>query len=78
MQALQLVEYQRPPELRDVPVPEPGPGQVRVKIGGAGACHSDLHLMDVPANGRAGGCPSRSAMKTRVGSTSWGQLIVDA
>jgi propanol-preferring alcohol dehydrogenase len=27
-------------------VPEPGPGQVLVKVGGAGACHSDLHLME--------------------------------
>lgn len=49
MKAYQLVEWQRPPELRDVPVPEPGPGQVLVRIGGAGACHSDLHVMDWPA-----------------------------
>jgi propanol-preferring alcohol dehydrogenase len=28
-----------------VPAPEAGPGQVVVRIGGAGACHSDLHLM---------------------------------
>lgn len=39
------MELGRPPELRDVPDPEPGPGQVVVRIGGAGACHSDLHLM---------------------------------
>jgi NADPH:quinone reductase-like Zn-dependent oxidoreductase len=26
-------------------MPTPGPGEVIVKIGGAGACHSDLHLM---------------------------------
>jgi alcohol dehydrogenase, propanol-preferring len=32
-----------------VPVPEPGPGQVLVKVGGAGACHSDLHLFETPA-----------------------------
>ena len=31
-----------------MPVPEPGPGQVLVKVGGAGACHSDLHLMEAP------------------------------
>ena len=53
MHAFQLVEYQRPAALREVPVPEPGPGQVLVKVGGAGACHSDLHIMDAPANGRA-------------------------
>src|SRR4051812_504308 len=49
MQAFQLVEWQQPPVLRDVPVPEPGPGEVLVKIGGAGACHSDLHVMGWPA-----------------------------
>ena len=49
MRAFQLVEAQKPPELREVPVPEPGPGQVLVKVGGAGACHSDLHLMEAPA-----------------------------
>ncbi len=45
MKAYQLVECQKAPELRDVEVPEPGPGQVLIKIGGAGACHSDLHVM---------------------------------
>ena len=49
MRAFQLVAWQSPPELRDVPVPEPGPGQILVKVGGAGACHSDLHLMNRPA-----------------------------
>ncbi len=48
MEALQLVAQHKPPELREVPVPEPGPGQVLLKIGGAGACHSDLHLMEAP------------------------------
>ncbi|MFI0788882.1 NAD(P)-dependent alcohol dehydrogenase [Streptomyces lydicus] len=48
MRAFQLVGWQQPPELREVPVPEPGPGQVLVKVGGAGACHSDLHLMEAP------------------------------
>ena len=49
MRAFQLVEWQQPPVLRDVPVPEPGPGEVLVKVGGAGACHSDLHVMSWPA-----------------------------
>ena len=49
MRAFQFVQAQQPPELREVPVPEPGPGQVLVKVGGAGACHSDLHLMEAPA-----------------------------
>ncbi len=46
MQAFQLVAWQQAPELREVPVPQPGPGEVLVKVGGAGACHSDLHLME--------------------------------
>ena len=45
MQALRLLEWKSEPKLVEVERPEPGPGQVVVKIGGAGACHSDLHLM---------------------------------
>lgn len=48
MRAYQLVRWQEPPELREVPIPEPGPGEVLIKVGGAGACHSDLHLMEWP------------------------------
>ncbi|GBE23425.1 MAG TPA: NAD(P)-dependent alcohol dehydrogenase [Actinobacteria bacterium] len=49
MRALQLNAPQQPPELREVPVPEPGPGEVVIKIAGSGACHSDLHIMEWPA-----------------------------
>lgn len=45
MKALRLEAWNTPPRLVDLPVPEPGPGEVLIKIGGAGACHSDLHLM---------------------------------
>jgi alcohol dehydrogenase, propanol-preferring len=45
MKALRLMDWKTEPELVEVPKPTPGPGQVVVKIGGAGACHSDLHLM---------------------------------
>ncbi|CND74656.1 alcohol dehydrogenase [Mycobacterium tuberculosis] len=45
MRALRLLDWKSDPELVDVADPEPGPGQVVVKVGGAGACHSDLHLM---------------------------------
>jgi propanol-preferring alcohol dehydrogenase len=45
MRALQLINWKQPPEIRDVPDPEPGPGAVVVRIAGAGACHSDLHVM---------------------------------
>ena len=53
MQAFQLVEAKKPAQLREVPVPEPGPGQVLVKVGGAGACHSDLHIMEAPFGRRS-------------------------
>ncbi len=45
MRALQLVGFGKTAEFRDVAEPEPGPGEVLVRVGGAGACHSDLHLM---------------------------------
>jgi alcohol dehydrogenase, propanol-preferring len=45
MHALQLVAWNSPAEAREVPQPDPGPGEVLVRIGGAGVCHSDLHLM---------------------------------
>jgi alcohol dehydrogenase, propanol-preferring len=53
MRALQLKAFQSDPELVDLPEPEPGPGQVVVKIGGAGLCHSDLHVMHDFAEGMA-------------------------
>ena len=46
MRALRLLEWKSEPVLQELAEPEPGPGQVVVRIGGAGACHSDLHLMD--------------------------------
>lgn len=45
MRALRLMDWKSDPELVEVDEPVPGPGQVVVRIGGAGACHSDLHLM---------------------------------
>lgn len=45
MRAARLLAWKSEPELVDVAEPVPGPGQVVVRIGGAGACHSDLHLM---------------------------------
>lgn len=49
MKAFQLAEWQQPAELREVEVPEPRAGEVLIKIGGSGACHSDLHLLQWPA-----------------------------
>ncbi len=79
MKAFQFVESQKPAELREVPVPEPGPGQVLIKIGGAGACHSDLHILEAPAKtpGPARS-PSPSAMRMRAGSRSWGPARPDS
>jgi len=49
MLAYRFTRWQEAPELVEVPVPEPGPGEVLIKVGGAGLCHSDLHLMEWPA-----------------------------
>lgn len=48
MIAYRLLEWRQPPQLVDVPVPEPGPGQVLIRVGGAGVCHSDIHIMEYP------------------------------
>ena len=49
MRAVRLTGWQSPPELCDVPDPTPGPGEILLRVGGAGLCHSDLHLMHWPA-----------------------------
>jgi propanol-preferring alcohol dehydrogenase len=48
MRAFQLTQWQRPAEFRDISVPDVGPDQVLIKVGGAGACHSDLHVFEWP------------------------------
>lgn len=45
MRALRLTQWKSDPELVEAPDPDPGPGQVVIRVGGAGACHSDLHLL---------------------------------
>ena len=45
MKALRLNQWKSEPVLEDVERPVPKPGEVLVQVGGAGACHSDLHLM---------------------------------
>jgi propanol-preferring alcohol dehydrogenase len=44
-----MTQWQAAAEFRDVELREPGPGEVLVKIGGAGVCHSDLHVVESPA-----------------------------
>jgi propanol-preferring alcohol dehydrogenase len=39
--------------VEDAPVPEPREGEVLVKIAGAGACHSDLHVIAANASGKS-------------------------
>jgi propanol-preferring alcohol dehydrogenase len=45
VRALRMVGFGREPELMEIPEPTPGPGEVVIKVGGAGACHSDLHVL---------------------------------
>ena len=46
MRAVRFVGVGKSAEVADVARPSPGPGQVLIKIGGAGVCHSDLHVME--------------------------------
>jgi NAD+-dependent secondary alcohol dehydrogenase Adh1 len=47
MKAVQLAKYESPPEFVDVPDPEiTSPLDVIVKIGGAGVCRTDLHIIE--------------------------------
>lgn len=45
MKALRLTSWKSEATLQEVSRPQAGPGQVVLQVGGAGACHSDLHLM---------------------------------
>ena len=47
MRAVQVVGYHQRLEMTELPVPEPvGPFDVVVKIGGAGVCRTDLHILE--------------------------------
>ena len=45
MKAYRMIAWKTAPEYQEIPQPEPGPGQVLVKVGAAGICHSDLHVL---------------------------------
>jgi len=45
VRALRMVGFGKEPELLEIPEPTPGAGEVVIKVGGAGACHSDLHIL---------------------------------
>lgn len=46
MRAVRFVGVGKAAQITDVAKPSPAPGQVVIKIGGAGVCHSDLHVME--------------------------------
>jgi NAD+-dependent secondary alcohol dehydrogenase Adh1 len=47
MRAVRVVGYHQPLQMTEVPVPEPtGPFDVVVRIGGAGVCRTDLHILE--------------------------------
>ncbi len=46
MQAVRFVGVGYPGQIQETTKPSPGPGQVLIRIGGAGVCHSDLHVME--------------------------------
>jgi propanol-preferring alcohol dehydrogenase len=45
MKAFRIHNWLQAGQLEDIPVPEPDHGETLIRIGGAGACHSDLHVM---------------------------------
>ncbi|MEJ2176511.1 MAG: NAD(P)-dependent alcohol dehydrogenase [Gammaproteobacteria bacterium] len=45
MKAYRLAGWTKGGHFVDVAKPEPGAGEVLIKMGGAGVCHSDLHIM---------------------------------
>ncbi|MFT3853221.1 MAG: NAD(P)-dependent alcohol dehydrogenase [Ilumatobacteraceae bacterium] len=57
MRALQYRTIGSRPELVEVPDPEPGPGQVLLRVTAAGVCHSDEHVMSMPAEAYTFGLP---------------------
>ena len=46
MRAVRLNAAGEALHLEDVPLPEPDGTEVRVRVGGAGVCHTDLHIVD--------------------------------
>ncbi|MBO9668539.1 MAG: NAD(P)-dependent alcohol dehydrogenase [Bdellovibrio sp.] len=45
MKAVRFVGVGKPAQVTELPTREPKAGEVLVKIGGAGVCHSDLHVL---------------------------------
>jgi len=45
VKAYRMTAWKTAPEYQEIPQPDPGPGQVLVKVGAAGICHSDVHVI---------------------------------
>jgi propanol-preferring alcohol dehydrogenase len=45
MKAAQLVEYKKPYELRDVPIPKATGRDILIKVFAASFCHTDVSLL---------------------------------
>lgn len=43
MKAAVVTEFNKPLQIREVPIPEVGPGQIRMRVQASGVCHTDLH-----------------------------------
>nr|WP_291999017.1 NAD(P)-dependent alcohol dehydrogenase [Caldivirga sp.] len=46
MRAMRLVEFGKPLQLQEVPIPKPKGTEVLIKVEGAGVCHSVVHFVD--------------------------------
>ncbi|WP_435736916.1 NAD(P)-dependent alcohol dehydrogenase [Cellulosimicrobium sp. PMB13] len=57
MKAVQYREIGARPEVVEIETPEPKPGEVLLKVSAAGLCHSDVFVMEQPADEYAYGLP---------------------
>ncbi|WP_068154282.1 NAD(P)-dependent alcohol dehydrogenase [Rhodococcus phenolicus] len=57
MKAVQYTEIGAEPVVVEIPKPSPGPGEILLKVTAAGLCHSDIFVMDLPADGYGYGLP---------------------
>lgn len=46
MKSYRLIDWNAGGRFAEIPDPEPGAGEVRIRMGGTGICHSDIHLMN--------------------------------
>ncbi len=76
MKAVRLHRYDERPVVEQVPEPEvSGPHDVIVRIGGAGLCRTDLHIIEGQWKEKSGvTLPYTLAMRTRDGCTRWAPL----